>query len=123
MFLSRWSEGDFRVGSQQRIDRNNAYLAASLVGYALKLKAENIMMRDRGPRDMVQARQVAMYLTHVGLEMSLSRVANAFERDRSTVAHACHKIEEMRDEAEFDAWLETLEKGLMTVAPLIVSGA
>ncbi|MCR9194680.1 MAG: chromosomal replication initiator DnaA [Hyphomonas sp.] len=111
------------MGSQQRIDRNNAYLAASLVGYALKLKAENIMMRDRGPRDMVQARQVAMYLTHVGLEMSLSRVANAFERDRSTVAHACHKIEEMRDEAEFDAWLETLEKGLMTVAPLIVSGA
>lgn len=123
MFPSRWSEGDFRVGSQQRIDRNNAYLAASLVGYALELKAENILMRDRGPRDMVQARQVAMYLTHVGLEMSLSRVANAFERDRSTVAHACHKIEEMRDEAEFDAWIETLEKGLMTVAPLIEPGA
>ena len=123
MFPSRWSEGDFRVGSQQRIDRNNAYLAARLVGYALELKAENILMRDRGPRDMVQARQVAMYLTHVGLEMSLSRVANAFERDRSTVAHACHKIEEMRDEAEFDAWIETLEKGLMTVAPLIEPGA
>ena len=118
MFLSRWSEGDFRVGSQQRIDRNNAYLAASLVGYALELKAENILMRDRGPRDMVQARQVAMYLTHVGLEMSLSRVASAFARDRSTVAHACHRIEEMRDEADFDAWLDRLEEGLTAIAPL-----
>ncbi len=106
------------MGAQQRIDRNNAYLAASLVGYALELKAENILMPDRGPRDMVQARQVAMYLSHVGLEMSLSRVANAFDRDRSTVAHACHKIEEMRDEAEFDAWLETLERGITTVALL-----
>lgn len=107
------------MGNQQRIDRNNAYLAASLVGFALELKAENILMPVRGPRDMVQARQVAMYLSHVGLEMSLSRVANAFERDRSTVAYACHKIEEMRDSAEFDVWLETLEKGLVTVAPLI----
>lgn len=106
------------MGSQQRIDRNNAYLAASLVGYALELKAENILMSDRGPRDMVQARQVAMYLSHVGLEMSLSRVASAFDRDRSTVSHACHKIEEMRDEAEFDAWLETLERGITTVALL-----
>jgi len=111
------------VGSQQRIDKNNAYLAASLVGYALELKADKILEPDRGPRDMVQARQVAMYLTHVGLEMSLSRVAYAFDRDRSTVAHACHKIEEMRDEAEFDAWLETLEKGLVTVAPLSESTA
>lgn len=109
----------FTLGSQQRIDKNNAYLAASLVGYALELKAENILMPNRGPRDMVQARQVAMYLSHVGLAMSLSRVANAFDRDRSTVAHACHKIEEMRDEAKFDAWLETLEKSLITVAPLI----
>lgn len=106
------------MGSQQRIDKNSAYLAASLVGYVLELKAEDILVPDRGPRDMVRARQVAMYLSHVGLEMSLSRVASAFDRDRSTVAHACHRIEEMRDEADFDAWLDRLEEGLTAVAPL-----
>ena len=106
------------MGSQQRIDRNCAYLAASLVGYVLELKAEDIFLPDRGPRNMVRARQVAMYLSHVGLEMSLSRVALAFDRDRSTVAHACHRIEELRDEAEFDAWLDRLEEGLTTIAPL-----
>lgn len=104
------------MGSRQRSDKNCAYLAASLVAYALELKAEHILLPDRGSRDLVRARQVAMYLTHVGLEMSLSRVAMAFERDRSTVAHACHRIEEMRDEPEFDSLLDQLERGLATVA-------
>src|SRR6056297_2945379 len=106
------------VGTQQRIDKNNAALAVSLVAYALEIKAEDILMPDRGPREMVRARQVSMYLTHVGLGMSLSRVAIAFERDRSTVAHACHRIEEFRDDPGFDAWLEALEEGLATIAPL-----
>ena len=106
------------MGSQRRNDRKHALLAASLVGYALELSPEDILLPDRGPRQMVRARQVPMYLTHVGLEMSLSRVAFAFDRDRSTVAHACHRIEEMRDEVDFDTWLETLEKGMATVAPL-----
>ena len=111
------------MGSQQRIDKNNAYLAVSLVGYALELKAENILVPDRGPRDLVRARQVAMYLTHVGLGMSLARVACAFERDRSTVAHACHRIEEMRDDEAFDSWLETLEQSLATITPLLTQAA
>jgi len=111
------------VASQHRIDKNNAYLATSLVGYALELKAEKILLPERGSREMVRARQVAMYLTHVGLGMSLSRVAAAFERDRSTVAHACHRIEEMRDESAFDLWLDALEEGLSTVAPLLSQAA
>lgn len=111
------------MASQQRMDRNNAYLAVSLVGYALEIKAERILQPSRGPRDLVRARQAAMYLTHVGLGMSLSRVAAAFERDRSTVAHACHRIEEMRDEPAFDVWLETLEQGLATIVPLIARAA
>ena len=111
------------MASQHRIDKNNAYLATSLVGYALELKAEKILLPERGSREMVRARQVAMYLTHVGLGMSLSRVAAAFERDSSTVAHACHRIEEMRDESAFDLWLDALEQGLSTVAPLLSQAA
>ena len=54
------------------------------------------------------------------MSMSLSRVAFAFERDRSTVAHACHRIEEMRDDASFDSWLEALEDGVSTFVPMVV---
>jgi chromosomal replication initiation ATPase DnaA len=111
------------VGSQQRIDKNNARLAASLVGYALDVKAEDILLPERGRRELVRARQIAMYLAHVAMSMSLSRVAFAFERDRSTVAHACHRIEEMRDDAGFDSWLETLEQGITTFAPMLLQSA
>ncbi len=111
------------MGTQQRIDRNKAYLAVSLVAYALEMKAEEILSPDRGPRDLVRARQIAMYLTHVGLGMSLARVASAFARDRSTVAHACHRVEEMRDDEAFDHWLDALEHGLTTVKPLLCHAA
>jgi len=49
------------------------------------------------------------------LGKSLARVAIAFERDRSIVARACHRIEEMRYDTAFDARLEALEEGLTTV--------
>ena len=111
------------MARQTRKDASNAYLAASLVGYALEIKAEKILSPDRGTRELARARQVAMYLTHVGLGISLARVATAFERDRSTVAHACHRIEEMRDEREFDLWIDTLEQSLSTVAPMLTQVA
>ncbi|MEL6724823.1 MAG: helix-turn-helix domain-containing protein [Pseudomonadota bacterium] len=111
------------VGIQQRFDKNSAHLAVSLVAYTLEIRAEEILQPERGPRELVRARQVAMYLTHVGLGMSLSRVAIAFERDRSTVAHACHRIEEMRDDPAYDTWLEALELGIATVAPLLARAA
>jgi hypothetical protein len=50
-----------------------------------------------------------MYLAHVALGQPLTRVAAGFGRDRSTVAYACRRIEEQRDNAAFDAALAGLE--------------
>ena len=44
--------------------------------------------------------------------MSLHRVAVAFARDRSTVAHACHQIEDRRDDPKIDDMLDQLEAAL-----------
>lgn len=99
-------------------DRNGAHLAAGLVGYALDIRPEHILETGRGAHDIAKARHVSMYLAHVGFGMSLARVASAFGRDRSTVAHACRQVEDKRDDPAFDAWMETLEQGLVTVAPL-----
>lgn len=106
------------VGHRRRIDRQGAYLAAGLAGFALGITPEEILAAGRGAISVSRARQVAMYLAHVGFGMSLARVAEAFDRDRSTVAHACHLIEDRRDNHEFDAWIDTLERGLLAVAPL-----
>lgn len=99
-------------------DFDLAQLAASLVGYSLKKPADLILMEGRGPADAAFARQVAMYAVYVSFGVSLARVAAAFGRDRSTVAHACHLVEDRRDDPELDAWLDNLDRTLKEAAKL-----
>ena len=56
------------------------------------------------------ARQIAMYLAHVGFGLSMAEVGKAFGRDRTTVVHACHLIEDRRDDVRFDQMLDHLEQ-------------
>jgi chromosomal replication initiation ATPase DnaA len=90
-------------------DEAAARLAADVASYALNVPIEEIIGEQRGSSAAAFARQVAAYLCHVGFEFSLARVAVAFGRDRSTIAHACHAIEDRRDEAQFDLWISGLE--------------
>jgi hypothetical protein len=71
----------------------------------------------RGSPAEAFARQVAMYLAHVGFGLSLSEVGRLFARDRSTVAHACALVEDRRDAAPFDRALDLLE-GLLRLLAL-----
>lgn len=99
-------------------DEDLAGLAAALVGYALGLPAEDVAGPGRGKPVVARARHVAMYLTYTGCDLSLARVARAFQRDRSTVAHACQLVEEYREDPDFDTWVEQLAVGLRSVAAL-----
>ncbi len=98
-----------RVSGRRADDEAAARLTAGVVAYALDVPEAQLIGNERGSSEIAFARQVAMYLCHVGFELSLSRVAVAFRRDRSTVAHACHVIEDRRDEDRFDAWIASLE--------------
>lgn len=98
-------------------DIAHARLVTGLAGYALGVSEEEVRAATRRRREAAFARQVAMYLAHAGLGMSLARVAYAFGRDRSTVAHACHLIEDRRDEPEFDAWMQALEASARAAPP------
>ncbi|MEL6830328.1 MAG: helix-turn-helix domain-containing protein [Pseudomonadota bacterium] len=99
-------------------DLNAARLTAGVVAYAFGLDERAILAASRGNQHLARARQVAMYLAHVSFGMSLARVASAFGRDRSTVAHACHVIEDWREDTSFDIWLERLETSLGILVPL-----
>ena len=98
-------------------DRPKAQLATGIVAYALGFDLNEMMSGARGSRETCTARQVAMYLTYTSFEMSLSRCAYAFDRDRSTVAHACQIIENRRDQLDFDQWVEGLEEVLKQLIP------
>lgn len=99
-------------------DRAAARLAADVASYALGVPAEEIADQKRGTMEAAFARQVAAYLCHIGFEMSLARIASAFRRDRSTIAHACHTIEDRREDVEFDAWISGLE-AMLRQAPQV----
>ena len=63
----------------------------------------------RGVARAALARQVAMYLAHVGCGLSMAASGRLFGRDRTTVAHACLIIEDRRDDPLFDRSLDLLE--------------
>ncbi len=61
-------------------------------------------------REVARVRQIGMYVAHTAFGMVMSEVAAGFGRDRTTVMHACHLVEDMRDDTEFDAIVSTFER-------------
>ena len=90
-------------------DRARAGFLTYLVSVATGIEAPRIASRTRSSARAAKARQVAMYLAHVGFRWPMKRVGAAFGRDRTTASHAVHCIEELRDKPGFDVLLESLE--------------
>ncbi len=108
---------------RREMDDARARLARTLVAYAFGVPEQDMESLTRRSAAVAFGRQVAMYLAHISFELSLSRVAIAFSRDRTTVSHACHLIEDRRDDPEFDARLDDLENVLRAApAPAILGG-
>lgn len=75
----------------------------------------NVSGRDiRGPGRSTFAvsrvRQIAMYAAHVTLGFTMGSIGQGFGRDRTTVLHACHQIEDLREDDEFDAIVARVEQ-------------
>jgi hypothetical protein len=106
------NEEDDGALKREAQDRARAGLAISVAAFALGVSEPDVRRATRGANQAAYARALAMYLVHAGFGMSLARVGIAFHRDRSTVAHACHRIEDQRDDPRFDTWVCALEEAL-----------
>lgn len=73
------------------------------------VRSADVESTARGSQKVAFARQVAMYLAHVGLGLGFATVGECFRRDRTTVAHACRVVEDRRDDIWFDCRLAALE--------------
>jgi chromosomal replication initiation ATPase DnaA len=93
-----------------------ARLAESAVSTIAGIAVKTIRQRSRGRAPVAQARASAMYLTHVSFGISLTATGRAFGRDRTTVRHACARIELMRDDRDTEFSLSALEAGLQALA-------
>ena len=59
------------------------------------------------------ARQVGMYLAHKVMRRSMTRVGHVFGRDRTTVRHACSRVDRMRDRQSMDHALRLVAGALL----------
>ena len=97
-------------GGQERAAQ--VALMQETVARAWNVPVDEMRSPTRRRAPVAQARQVAMYLTHVLYGFSLSAVGRYFGRDRTTAAHACRLIEDRRDDENFDMLLDRLEHAL-----------
>jgi len=74
------------------------------------ITADELAFGTRGSPRASLARQVAMYLCHVGFALSFEGIGRLFHRDRTTVAYACRVIEERRENVRFDGRIAALER-------------
>ena len=79
------------------------------VGHVFGVSCQDLERPSRGRARVAFARQVGMYVGHVVCGLSLTDVGHIFERDRTTVAHACSVVEDRRDDPGFDHLLDLVE--------------
>lgn len=81
----------------------------NVISAVFGVAGNELFAASRGKARIALARQVAMYLAHVALSLSFTEVGRLFCRDRTTVAHACELVEDLRDDPAFDRALLLLE--------------
>ena len=83
-----------------------------LVPGVFGVPAAELRGKTRGRARVAFARQAAMYLAHVHFGLRPAAVGAYFGRDRTTVAHACARIEDNRDKPRWSDIFDCLERAL-----------
>jgi hypothetical protein len=106
------------VGAHPR-DAQNARkirLVLSSVELAFHAQALHLLGPSRGGRHLARARQTMQYLAHCALSISYADLALLTQRDRTSIAHACRTVENLRDDPQFDKALYFMELALVLMA-------
>ena len=91
-------------------------IAQALVAHVYGVDVKHMRSKKRSNPRAALARQIAMYLSHIVLQMSFTQIGAAFGRNRSTACHALHHVENLRDDPELDRTLVQLESMLRQAA-------
>lgn len=74
------------------------------------LPSKELRGSGRSTLPVSRVRQIAMYVAHVVLRLTMADVGRGFGRDRTTVLHACQLVEDLRDDAEYDRVVSMFER-------------
>jgi len=102
-------------GAAQQAPRSSD-IAQAMVAQIYGVNVKAMRSRRRSNPRTALARQIAMYLSHIVLQMTFAQIGMAFGRNRSTACHAMHHVENLRDDPELDRTLVQLETLLRQAA-------
>ena len=87
-----------------------AYALVEMIVRLRRVALRDVLQGHRGVGNAALTRQMAMYLVHVVLSRPQDVVGLLFDRERTTVSHACSAIETLReDDPAIDAELARIE--------------
>ena len=109
-----WEPGGRRRFQKLRGDPE-VFLVANLVAQERHVSMTSMLRRSRGSGHAAAARQLAIYLCHILLERPQDIVAELFQRDRTTVAHAVQTIEDQREHELLEGEIARIERRLNEV--------
>lgn len=112
--ISRANKGKVRA---RKASERTSYPSGSsrlvvAVARAFDDAPRDLSLPTRGRRQVARARQSGIYLARMVFGMTLSDAGGLFHRDRTTAAHACRLVEDLRDDPHFDQLLMGLEDHL-----------
>nr|WP_281435459.1 helix-turn-helix domain-containing protein [Sinorhizobium sp. BG8] len=90
-------------------------IVRQLIVEMVQLSGERVLRRRDSRRATCHIRQIAMYVCHVILQISLSDIGLAFGKDRTTVGHACNVVEDRRDHQDYDEFVAAAERIVLSV--------
>lgn len=119
-----------RARSRFRLDRLRrdpvAFALVERVARLRRVALRDVLQGTRGGTNTALTRQIAMYLVHVLLSRPQEFVGILFDRERTTVSHACAAIEALREkdsaldaellEVELEGWSELTSGDVRHVA-------
>nr|WP_274709132.1 helix-turn-helix domain-containing protein [Nitratireductor luteus] len=73
-----------------------------LTAALFNVSGKELRSPGRSSTSVARVRQIGMYVAHAMLRLNMTEVGRGFGRDRTTVMHACHMIEDMREDPDFD---------------------
>ncbi len=103
------SRADDAVARADRLGDTKASILARVIANAHHMSISELFHHTRSRAPIAATRQLAMYMMHVVLGRNLTQVGVFFGRDRTTVAYACMRVEDMRDDEKFDTEIENIE--------------
>jgi len=68
----------------------------SSISHVLKIPLKVLVSKDR-KRDVVEARQIAMYFLRKNHNLPYTAIGRMFRRDHATVIHACRQVKNLLD--------------------------